>query len=79
MTEATFLNEKGNQITMSVRAFDGEVVVDCTGPSSRTVHRWTTMEAQQLRDMIALELVAKGHDKCPPNCGCTWMCEASRS
>jgi hypothetical protein len=78
MAEAIFLNEKGNEIAMSVRALEGEVVVDCRGPSSHTEHRWTTMEAEQLRDMIAIELMAKGRDKCPPNCVCTWMCEASR-
>jgi hypothetical protein len=44
MAEAIFLNEKGNEIAMSVRALEGEVVVDCRGPSSHTEHRWTTMD-----------------------------------
>ncbi len=56
MQQQTFTNEKGNKIDMSVRAIDGSVTVDCKGPNSRVVHRWTRLEAEKLRDQLDAEL-----------------------
>lgn len=49
---ARFLNEKSNEVTISVSKNEGGVHVFGSGPGSNVGHTWTEGEARILRDLL---------------------------
>lgn len=52
MSKKTFINEKGNKISVSVTKKGESVTVSMVGPKSKTTNKITAMEAKILKGLL---------------------------